>query len=522
MVQISRWQTILIVAVCLLGILLLIPNFVSRQALDSLPHWFPKDQVSLGLDLQGGSHLLLEVDTKAVLNEDLNSMLEAARAALRQEQLGYRNLGVRGGAVAFDLVEPADAQRVREALRDLITGATIQIEGGTVTIRPTDQAVLDRERSAVDQSIEIVRRRIDESGTREPLIQRQGRDRIIVQLPGVNDPERIKRLLGKTAKMTFHLLDPAMPRAPVGTPAPPGSMLLPPDKADGTDGGFNYVVKKRVEVAGDRLTDAQPTFQNNEPVVSFRFDSVGAKKFGDTTRQHVGEPFAIVLDGKVISAPVIREPILGGSGIISGNFTTQSAKDLAILLRAGALPAPLVVLEERTVGPDLGSDSIRAGAIACIIAYVFVGVLMVVGYGLFGIVANVALALNIAFTLSIMAVLGATLTLPGIAGMVLGLAMAVDANVLIYERMREETRVGRSPIAAIDVGFRRAFGTILDSNLTTLIAGLFLFLFGAGPVRGFAVTLSIGILCSMFTSITVTRLLIVSWLRWSRPKLLPI
>jgi preprotein translocase subunit SecD len=522
MVHISRWQSILILTVCLVGILLLTPSFISQRTLNTLPDWFPKAQVSLGLDLQGGSHLLLEVDTKAIIDEDLNSMVESARTALRQAQVGYRNLGVRAGAVTFDLVDPVDAQKARDSLKDLRTGNTLDVDGSLVTLKPTEQSILDRQRSAVEQSIEIVRRRIDESGTREPNIQRQGRDRIVVQLPGINDPERIKRLLGKTAKMTFHLVDQNTPRVPVGTPAPPGSMVLPPDKADPAEGGFNYVVRKRVEVAGDRLVDAQPTFQNNEAVVNFRFDSVGAKKFADITRQHVGEPFAIVLDDKVISAPVIREPILGGSGVISGSFTPESAKDLAVLLRAGALPAPLLVLEERTVGPSLGADSINAGLLAGYVSLALVCAYMAVSYGLFGMMANVAVIVNLILVGACLSVLQASLTLPGIAGLVLTIGMSVDANVLIFERIREETRNGRTPVAAVDAGFRRAFGTIIDSNLTTLFPAMLMFGMGSGPIKGFAVTISLGIITSMFTSVMLTRQFVILWLRHWRPKTIPI
>jgi preprotein translocase subunit SecD len=523
MIKISRWQVFLIVGLCLLGIVAFLPTILPRATLEALPGWLPGRQVPLGLDLRGGSHLLLEVDTKAVAEEDLGAAVEAVRSSLRQVQIGYRNLGSQAGHVLFQLVDPSQAGRAREVLRELRTGMAIEsLDDGTFRLRPTEEAVLERQRSAVEQSIEIVRRRIDETGAKDPNIQRHGRDRIVVQLPGVDDPERIKRLLGKTAKMSFHLLDSSTPFVEAGTVAPPGTAVLPSDSPGLGGAPIHYLVRKRVEVSGDRLIDAQATFQDNEPVVSFRFDTAGAKRFADTTQQHVREYLAIVLDGKVISAPVIREPILGGNGIISGSFTTESAKDLALLLRAGALPAPLQVLEERTVGPDLGADSIRAGAVACLIGYILIAVLMVVSYGLFGLVANLALMLNLIFTLAIMAALSATLTLPGIAGMVLGLAMAVDANVLIYERMREEMRIGRSPFPAVDMAFQRAFGTILDSNLTTLIAALFLYFFGSGPVRGFAVTLSIAILCSMFTSVTVTRLTIVTWLKWARPKALPI
>jgi preprotein translocase subunit SecD len=379
-------------------------------------------------------------------------------------------------------------------------------------------------RAAVDQSIEIVRRRVDETGTKEPSIQRQGTDRILLQLPGIDDPQRVEQLLGRTAKMTFRLVDmnASIEDARRGR-LPPGTELLPSEEREA--GQFRqYVVQRRAMVSGDMLTNAQAgnNSQTGEWVVNFRFDSNGARRFGDVTKANVGRLFAIVLDGKVISAPVIREAILGGSGQISGSFTAQSANDLALLLRAGALPAPLNVLEERTVGPDLGSDSIRAGTIACIIGYLLICVLMVVGYGFFGLIANVALLMNLIITLAVMSVLQATLTLPGIAGLVLSLAMAVDANVLIYERMREETALGRTPFSAVDAGFSRAFLTILDSNLTTLIAAVLLYAFGSGPVRGFAVTLSIGIIASMFTAISLTRLIVVFWLKRARPAALPI
>ncbi len=520
MVQLPRWQAILVVAICALGTLLMIPTFLSKDTLNSLPGWFPKHQITLGLDLQGGSHLLLEVDVNAILEEDLAAILDQVRTSFRQAQIGYRNLAVRNKAVEFELVDPASADAARNALKDIRAGNDIQSDGARFTIRPTEVNIRDRQRAAVEQSIEIVRRRIDETGTAEPLIQMQGRDRIVVQLPGVNDPERIKRLLGKTAKMTFHLVDPNTPRVPAGTPAPPGSLALPPDKADGPEAGFNYVVRKKVEVAGDRLVDAQPTFQNNEAVVSFRFDSVGAKKFADITRQHVGEPFAIVLDDKVISAPVIREPILGGSGVISGSFTPQSAKDLAVLLRAGALPAPLVVLEERVVGPSLGVDSIKGGLLAGYVAAVLICIFMIGAYGLLGLFACIAMVFNIVLIGSALALMGSALTLPGIAGIILTMGMSVDANVLIYERIREETRNGRSPVSAIDAGFKRAFGTIVDSHLTTLFPSMLMFGFGSGPIRGFAVTISIGVIVSLYTAIMITRLLVVQWLRRSRPKAL--
>ncbi len=520
MVHIPRWQHILIVAVCLLGTLMVVPTFLGREALNQLPGWMFKRHITLGLDLQGGSHLLLEVDINAIVEEDTNTLLDSVRTNLRQAQIGYRSLGIKEKSVEFELTEALLEGKAREALSDLRSAVTIEVlDGARFRLRYPDSYILERQRAAIDQSIEIVRRRIDETGTAEPIIQRQGRDRIVVQLPGVDDPERIKRLLGKTAKLSFHLLDVSAPQATPGMVAPAGTMILPSDQM-GPDGkpGTMYVVKRRVEVAGDRLVDSQPTFQNNEPVVSFRFDTLGAKKFGDTTQQHTREFLAIVLDNKVISAPVIREPILGGSGIISGNFTTQAAKDLALLLRAGALPAPLLVLEERSVGPSLGADSIDAGLLSGYIAAALVCAFMIAAYGLLGAFACVAMFCNVALIGAILAALGAALTLPGIAGIILTMGMAVDANVLIYERVREETRNGRSPISAIDTGFRLAFGTIVDSHLTTLFPAMLMFGFGSGPIRGFAVTISIGIVVSLFTAIMVTRLLVVLWFRHARPK----
>lgn len=524
MVYFEKWKIILILFVSFLGTLYAVPTFLPRDLTGSWPNWLPHKQITLGLDLQGGAHLLLEVETEAVIKERLTAFVSDVRERLRPTRINYRGLGVEGLAVAFTVNSAEDVSRARDALRGLDRDVLVDVEGTRVVLGLTEQAVRDRRSAAVEQSIEIVRRRIDESGVKESTIQRQGSDRILVQLPGERDPERIKALLGKTAKMTFHLLDEtATPEQADTGRAPAGSMVLESDhEFDGRGRAVKYVVQQRVRVDGANLVDSQPTVQDGRPVVSFRFDSVGARRFAEVTRQNVGRPFAIVLDRKVISAPVIREPILAGSGIISGNFTVQSARDLAILLRAGALPAPLKVLEERTVGAELGADSILAGEMACLVAYLLIATLMVVGYGLFGVVANVGLMLNLLFTVSIMALVGATLTLPGIAGMILGLAMSVDANVLVYERMREEQRNGRTVISTVDFAFRRAYVTIIDSNVTVFLASLILYLFGSGPVRGFAVTLSIGIICSMFTAVTMNRMLVVLWMTWRRPKLLPI
>jgi preprotein translocase subunit SecD len=368
-----------------------------------------------------------------------------------------------------------------------------------------------------------VRRRIDEVGTREPTIQRQGESRILVQVPGEKDPESIKRLLGQTAKLTFHLvdLDTSVEQALAGN-LPPGSELMRMEDPDQPGQADQIVVRKRVEVSGESLTDAQPTFQDNQPVVSFRFDSAGARKFGNATRDNVGQLLAIVLDNKVISAPRIREPILGGSGVISGSFTTQSANELAVLLRAGALPAPLEIVEERSVGPDLGADSIEAGEIACVVAFGLVTVFMLVYYGTFGLIANIALVANLVLIVGALSALQATLTLPGIAGIVLTVGMAVDSNVLIFERIREEARLGKSPLNAVDSGFREAMRTIIDANVTTLIAAVLLYIFGSGPVRGFAVTLGVGIVTTLFTATALSRLMVATWVRRTRPAMLPV
>jgi preprotein translocase subunit SecD len=525
MLRFPSWKIALILGICLVGFVLSLPNLFPREQMQRLPDWLPHDQINLGLDLQGGSHLLLEVDIRAVVEERLETLVDDIRSILRPARIGYRGLGVRGDAATLTLTDPADAGEAVALLDDLNPNPlareleVVEGEGGRIEARLTESAVRELQDSAVRQSLEIVRRRIDEVGTREPTIQRQGEDRILVQVPGEKDPESIKRLLGQTAKLTFHLvdLDTPLQQALAGN-LPPGSMLLPSTE----EGQGQIVVRKRVEVSGESLVDAQPTFQQNEPVVSFRFDSAGGRKFGNVTREHVGELLAIVLDDKVISSPRIREPILGGSGVISGSFTVQSANELAVLLRAGALPAPLEIVEERSVGPDLGADSIAAGEIAGIVALVLVMGLMSFYYGLFGVAACVALLVNLVLIMGVLSALQATLTLPGIAGIVLTIGMAVDANVLIFERIREEVRGGRSPISAIDAGYREAMRTIIDANLTTLIAAVLLYAFGSGPVRGFAVTLGIGIITSMFTAISLTRLMVVSWLRRTRPAVLPV
>ena len=517
MVYFAKWKIVFVIAMCALGFLFSTPNFLNKKTAETLPNWLPHKQVSLGLDLQGGSHLLLEVDFGSVIKEQLESLIDTMRVELRKGKIRYTGLGVEGQTARVVIRKSEQLQIAKSVLEGLEPGTEIAVENNTIRISFTSKSLIERRTAALTQSLEIIRRRVDETGVREPTIQRQGDERILLQVPGVEDPERLKKLIGKTAKMTFHLVHPQS----VGQDllkTPPGAKWLP--HADEGDGQKRHIlIRKRIMVSGADLVDAQPSTdgQTGEPVVSFRFNARGGKKFGDVTSKNVNQPFAIVLDGTVISAPNIREPILGGSGQISGNFSFRAATDLALLLRAGALPAPLTILEERTVGPGLGQDSIDAGKIASVIGMILVIVFMGMAYGVFGLMADVALLVNMFLILGALSILQATLTLPGIAGIVLTIGMAVDANVLIFERIREEVRQGRTPISAIDAGYGRALTTIIDANVTTLIAAILLYIFGSGPIRGFAVTLAIGIITSMFTSIMLTRLFVVSWLRRKRP-----
>lgn len=534
MLYFPRWKYTLIAFVCALGFLLSAPNLISKDDLAGLPGWVPSNQVNLGLDLQGGSHLLLQVDVDTVLNDRLEALVDDVRQTLREARIGYTGLGESDGRVTVRIRKPEDMARAVEELEGLSAPITTNVfsavperdlavteTGGRVSLEMTDAARVQRLNNAVQQSIEIIRRRIDELGTTEPTIQRQGTDRILVQVPGLDDPQRLKDLLGRTAQMNFHLVDTSISVIEaIQNRPPPGSVVLP--LVDGSGG--QVLIRRRVMVSGESLVDAQPGFdpQTNEPVVNFRFDASGGKRFADVTKANVGRPFAIVLDNEVISAPVIRSPILGGQGQISGGFTVTAANDLAILLRAGALPAPLTILEERTVGPGLGADSVAAGEIAALIGFAAVILFMIAVYGLFGVFANIALIINVALLFGALSLLQATLTLPGIAGIVLTIGMAVDANVLIFERIKEEMKAGKTPINAIDVGYSRALGTILDANITTFIAAAILFQMGSGPVRGFAVTLAIGIVTSVFTAFTVTRLFVSIWLKRRRPAELPL
>nr|WP_314070116.1 protein translocase subunit SecD [uncultured Roseococcus sp.] len=530
MMYFARWKTVAILLVCLVGVLVSLPNLLPRSA---FPGWMPVRQIALGLDLRGGSYLLLEVDTSVLLRERLEGLVESTRRGMTQAnpRIAYTGLSAQPDQRRMSLRVTDSAQRdaaariVRELANSVNVGGGAQAPDIDVTVAPdglltatvTEAGLRAKATGAVEQSIEIVRRRIDETGVVDALIARQGQNRILVQLPGVEDPGRIKELLGRTARMTFHLVDDTA-NLQAATP-PPGVLFLP-----GEQTGERYAVRRRVEVDGANLTDARASqdTRTGEWVVNFTFDSVGTRRFSEITRANVGRPFAIVLDEKVITAPNIREAITGGRGQISGNFTVRTANDLAVLLRAGALPAPLTVVEERSVGPELGADAIRAGMISLAVGTAFVFLYMGFAYGLFGWFANVALAVNVILMIAFLSLLEATLTLPGIAGIVLTLGTALDANILINERIREEVKVGRTPISALEAGYTKASGTILDSNLTNLIAMACLYAFGSGPVKGFAVTVAIGTIVQMWTATVLTRLMVVWWYRATKPRELPV
>lgn len=533
MLYFTRWKALGIILTALVVCLCAVPNFFPEATVKSWPVWAQRRLV-LGLDLQGGSYLLLAVDSNYVKNERLNQVRDDARRTLRDAKIGYTGLVIRNDAVEVRISKDTDYPTALSNLRDLsqplggLLGSNGQRSlevsdsgGGVFKLTVPQAAINDRIRQTIEQSIQIVEKRVNELGTVEPVIQRQGSDRILVQVPGLQDPTQLKALLGKTAKMEFRMVDTTVsPDQAQAGQVPSDSEVLMSASSPKTP----YVIKKQVLVSGGELTDAQVGFdpQTNQPVVNFKFNSSGARKFGQATSENVGQLFAIVLDNEVISAPVIKGPITGGQGQISGNFTAQSANDLAILLRAGALPAPLTVIEERTVGPGLGQDSIEKGELAAYVGSILVVIFMLLTYRLFGLFANIAVAINVAMIFGLLSLLNATLTLPGIAGIVLTVGIAVDSNVLIYERIREELRGGRTAISAIDAGFKRALATILDSNITTFIAAAVLFYIGTGPVRGFAVTLGIGIITTVFTAFTLTRLIVAAWVRWKRPQSVPI
>ena len=539
MLQFATWKTVLIWLVVALGVAFAAPNFLSEEQAEALPDWLPSKQITLGLDLQGGSSLLLAVERDEVVAERLKAIQGGVRTLLGRAEggrIGYTGLSTSAQGVQFRLRDAAELERAVAILEEefggpietnAISGARVEEvdivtnADGLINVNLTDEGVAYRVTSGARQAIEVLRNRIDELGTTEPVIVLQGDDRILVQVPGLDDPQRLKAIIGETAKLTFHLVrstnvDESTRRRP-----PSGTIVLP--DADPAAAGVFYLLEEDAPVTGENLVDAQQAFdqRSNQPVVTFRFDTRGAQRFGQLTRANVGRQFAVVLDDAVISAPVIRSVIDGGAGQIEGGFTTQSALDLALLLRAGALPVELTIIEERTVGPGLGADSIAAGEIAAVIGALLVLVFMLVAYGTLGVLANIALIANIVLVFAVLTVIGATLTLPGIAGIVLTIGMAVDSNVLIFERIREERRAGRKIVQAIESGFQKALTTILDANITTLIAAVILFYLGSGPVRGFAVTLAIGVATTVFTAFTLTRWLMAYWYGRQRPKELP-
>ena len=549
MLQIDLWKRIVIWGLCIIGLFLALPNafytrvegyndtkagLISADAAQdgfSWPSFLPASLVNLGLDLRGGAHLLAEVQVEDVYAARMKALWPDLRDVLRAERAKIGTIRLQKG--------PTDQLRVKISQADQIAHAVSAVEtlskpvislsnagardlevtsdGDTVivTLSEAERALTDQR--TLQQALEIIRRRVDEVGTREPTIQRQGARRVLIQVPGIGSASELKELIGTTAQLTFQ---PVISRSGNSDVDPGyGNEVLP----DLTDADQFYVLEAAPVVTGEDLVDAQPSFdQNGRPAVNFRFNPSGGRRFGDYTADNIGSPFAIVLDGEVISAPTIQSHISGGSGIITGNFSVEESTNLAVLLRAGALPAGLEFLEERTIGPELGADSIRAGKIACIVAFAAVLVFMVLSYGLFGLFANVALIVNVGLIFGLLSMVGATLTLPGIAGIVLTIGMAVDANVLIFERIREELVSAKGPARAIELGYEKALSAIIDANITTFITAVILFVMGSGPVRGFSITLGLGILTSVFTAIFVTRLLVVMWFERRRPKTLEV
>jgi protein-export membrane protein SecD len=534
MLYFARWKIWAILASILLALLFALPNVMPPNS----QAWLAKNTIArsltLGLDLQGGSSVLLEIDHEDLRNNLTKQLMGDIRSTLREAKVGYRGLNKTATGVAVRIVDAEGADRADPLLKKLNqplntslfgTGSQLALldvsrDGEQFNFNFSEKGLAAKISRAIDQSIEIVKRRVDSLGVSESSVQRQGTDRILVQLPGVQNPEQLKKVIGTTAKLTFQLVCEAQPANP-NDPPPPECDALP--MKEDPQRMMWVQTSSRATVDGADLNDAQPSFdQQNEPVVTFRFNSKGAIRFGKLTQENVGKPFAIVLDGVVQSAPRINEPILGGSGQISGRFSVEETNNLAIVLRSGALPAKLTIAQESTVGPSLGSDSIRAGLIACIIGLVGVIVFMVLVYGIFGIFADIALLVNLIMLIALMSLFGFTLTLPGIAGIVLTMGMAVDSNVLVYERIREEWRNGRSALNAIETGFKAALATVLDANITTLLAAIVLFGIGSGPIRGFAITLAIGVITTVYTAFTVTRLIVSAWVKRTRPKEVPL
>jgi preprotein translocase subunit SecD len=529
MLALTRWKIVLVAASLLFGLLFTLPNLLPASAVARLPSFMPSQRLNLGLDLQGGSFLLEEVDTNALKKERLTNLTEDIRTKLRAEQIEFTGLAAIAQTINVRITDPTKLDAAYKLLNDSL-GERLPTGGRDVTLRTTaDQHITvafvssasnAAAAEAVTRSIEIIRRRIDALGTKDPTITQQGTDRIVIEAPGESDPEKLKAVIGKTAKLTFQMVDDSVPAEDLKAgQLPPDDQALPDDE----QGGEPLVVKRRSLVTGEMLTQATlSTDENGQPAVAFNFNGQGTRRFAEATAQNVGKRFAIVLDGHIISAPVIKTSITGGSGIISGSFTTDTANNLAILLKSGALPAPLNVVEQHTVGAQLGADAVKAGQISILIGATLIFAFIILAYGLFGGFAAAALVVNGLMIVGAMSMTQATLTLPGIAGLVLTLAVAVDANVLIYERMRDEVRGGRPPMSAADAGFTRALTTIIDANVTTLVAAIIMFQFGSGPVKGFAWTLFIGVITSVFTAVLITQVLIGWWFRTFRPKKLPI
>ena len=506
------WKATLVILVISLAIIFTLPSLLYKE---NSNNWFFDNKINLGLDLQGGSYLLLEVQTEVLMQEELNNISDSIQFIARGLQTNIINIISEEDEIQLRFSNNDKLEEIREKFKNNYRNVNVTINNNTMKIVINEIFKKNIKESAIKQSLEIVRKRIDESGTKEPLIQRSGKKRILLQLPGIKDPERIKELLGTTAKLTFHMVDDEDTISLKANRAPFGKIIV----ADFYNPEIKYLVEKKSRVGGENLVDAKASFDPQEGhAVSFRFDTTGAQKFGKATSENVGKRFAVILDGVVITAPVINTAITGGSGIITGNFSSQEAADLSVLLRAGALPAPLSIIEERSVGPGLGADSIASGKIAAIIGMICVCIFMILIYGVFGLLANLSLLANLFIIVSLLGTIGATLTLPGIAGIVLTIGIAVDANVLVFERIKEEANKTTSALEAVKNGFDKALSTILDANITTLIAALLLFVFGSGPIKGFSITLSLGVLASMFTAIMFTNFLIYLWFNFSNKK----
>lgn len=556
MLNLQRWQTIAVIGFTALAVLFALPNVLPATVLNHLPSWYQQSRINLGLDLRGGAHFLLEADLRSVLNERLSNLSDSVRAELRKQQVGYKDVSVEAGrAVIVSLREEDQRAKALEAIRAVDPSLSVSGSGDTVRIAYSDQDLFRRKKEVIDQSIEILRRRVDETGTIEPTIVRQGDDRILLQVPGIKDTTDLKRKINQTAKLTFHLVNEDVAATGQNIPAnlPPTTMLVPtregmqalratnPKAWDDIQAANPRLtpdqicrryqvpclpVLKRVVVGGEDLDDAKATFeqqQGGRPIISFTFNSAGGRAFCAATRANIGKRLAIQLDSEIISAPVVQGAICGGSGIITGAFTTQQTQEQALLLRSGALPATLTIIQESTVGADLGADAIHSGTVAAVVGTAMVILFMLFVYGpVFGGFASLAMLVNMLLVFAGMSVLGASLTLPGIAGLVLTVGMSVDSNVLIYERVREERENGRSPFSALTTGYERALAAVIDSNLTALIAGVLLFGFGSGPIKGFATTLTLGLLTHLFTATIFTRMLLATWVRWRRPTELPV